>query len=409
MKKDIYYGRILSITVIVLFFMFILPITAYARSYTISETDLSINIDDTRWYVFTRDNIKNNSELSDLEIAYNDMYSLLQNNKMYVDAILLYDDGEYIELCVRKTSIDKIVNLSNYDDDDVLSLAEALADKHNARKYSVYKSQYKFMKLEYSDSGFYVCEYATVVNGENYTLTFQATEPFANSEYSEIEDIVESVRFRVDHSLKEDNESSLFEGLFEKFISGAIVAAIVSGFSLLIVKKKNRKGNNSMGLFSKKKKMTVDDMSMQMMLAAGNVVGKLRGFDDVDDAQSMAVSMGYFYGFLKLHLNSITSLDTANTIVNKSITHLENATKGKPEFENFGYKVRSMANNSSANMQYALKDLKDNPFMGMAVFYLNDLYNSTTIDISKVDVAENNMRMLYGMVSNLTKDIKIVK
>lgn len=60
-------------------------------------------------------------------------------------------------------------------------------------------------------------------------------------------------------------------------------------------------------------------------------------------------------------------------------------------------------------MQYALKDLKDNPFMGMAVFYLNDLYNSTTIDISKVDVTENNMRMLYGMVSNLTKDIKIIK
>ena len=68
-----------------------------------------------------------------------------------------------------------------------------------------------------------------------------------------------------------------------------------------------------------------------------------------------------------------------------------------------------MANNSAANLQYAMKDLKENPFMGMAIFYLNDLYNSTTIDISKVDVAESNMRQLYGMVSNLTKDIKIVK
>ena len=165
-----------------------------------------------------------------------------------------------------------------------------------------------------------------------------------------------------------------------------------------------------MGLFDfGKKKVTVDDMSMQMMLAAADVVKKLRGFNDVDDAQSMAVNMGYFYGFLKLHLNSITSLDTANTIISKSITHLENATKGKPAFENFGYKVKTMANNSSANMQYAFKDLKDNPFMGMAVFYLNDLYNSTTIDISKAETAENNMRLLYGMVSNLTKDVKIVK
>ena len=40
---------------------------------------------------------------------------------------------------------------------------------------------------------------------------------------------------------------------------------------------------------------------------------------------------------------------------------------------------------------------------------MNDLYNSTTIDISKVDVAENNMRMLYGMVSDLIKNIKILK
>lgn len=164
-----------------------------------------------------------------------------------------------------------------------------------------------------------------------------------------------------------------------------------------------------MGLFSRKKKVTVDDMSMQMMLAASNAIGKLKGFNDVDDAHSMAVSMGYFYGFLKMHLNSITSLDTANTIISKSITNLENATKGKPSFENFGYKVRTMANNSAANLQYAMKDLKDNPFMGMAIFYLNDLYNSTTIDISKVDVAESNMRQLYGMVSNLTKDVKIVR
>ena len=164
-----------------------------------------------------------------------------------------------------------------------------------------------------------------------------------------------------------------------------------------------------MGLFSKKTKISVDDMSMQMMLAASNAVGKLKAFDDIDDAQSMAVSMGYFYGFLKLHLNSITSLDTVNTIITKSITNLENATKGKPGFEDFGYKVRTMANNSSANLQYAMKDLKDNPFMGMAVFYLNDLYNTTTIDISKMDVAESNMRSLFGMVSNLTKDIKIVK
>ena len=164
-----------------------------------------------------------------------------------------------------------------------------------------------------------------------------------------------------------------------------------------------------MGLFSKKQKITIDDMAMKMMISATEVIGKLKSFDDVDDTQAMAVSIGYFYGFLRLHLNSITSLDVANSIMNKSITNFENATKGNPAFENFGYKVKTMANNSSANLQYAIKDLKGNPFMGMAVFYLNDLYNTTTIDISKVDVAESNMKLLYEMTSKLTQDIKIIK
>ena len=164
-----------------------------------------------------------------------------------------------------------------------------------------------------------------------------------------------------------------------------------------------------MGLFTKKQKITVDDMAMKMMLAASEAIGKLIVFEEASEAQNMVVSLGYFYGFLKLHLNGITNLNTANAIINKSIANLEIATKGKPTFENFGYKVKTFANNSSANLQYALKDLKNNPFMGMAVFYLNDLYNTNTIDISKVDVAENNMRLLYGMTSQLIQGKKIIK
>ncbi len=403
-------NRLLSIIVTVLCCLMIVPMTVYARSYTVGETDLSINIDDTSWYVFTRNNIKNNSELADLGITYDYMYELMYDNEIYLDAIVFYEDSdEYLELFLRKRDIDDIENLSKYSDDKVLELTKALAKKQGSMDYCIYKTAYKFMKMEYYQSGFYVMEYSTVMNGDNYALTFQTASAFSDWEYEEMDDIVDSIDFDVAPSSLNNNSASLFDSLLEKFISGAVIAAIVGGVSLLLTRKKKGNGENNMGLFSKKKKMTVDDMSMQMMLAASDVIGKLRGFDDVDDRQSMAVSMGYFYGFLKLHLNSITSLDTANTIVNKSITNLENATKSNPTFENFGYKVRTMANNSSANMQYALKDLKDNPFKGMAIFYLNDLYNSTTIDISKVDVAESNMKMLYGMVSNLTKDIKIVK
>lgn len=163
-----------------------------------------------------------------------------------------------------------------------------------------------------------------------------------------------------------------------------------------------------MGLFSKKRKVSVDDLSMEMMLAASDAIGKLQRFDDIDDIQSMKIGMGYFYGFLKYRLNNITGSSITNAIVNKSITNLENATKDKPMFADFGNTVRPIATGAADNMEYAMSRLKDNPFMGIAVFYLKDLCNSTTLDVSKVDIAENNMRLLYEMASTLTKDIKIV-
>ena len=63
-----------------------LPITTYAETYNLGGTDMSISVDDTVWYVFTRDNIKNNSELEELGITYEAMYEILHNNEAYMDA-----------------------------------------------------------------------------------------------------------------------------------------------------------------------------------------------------------------------------------------------------------------------------------------------------------------------------------
>ena len=163
-----------------------------------------------------------------------------------------------------------------------------------------------------------------------------------------------------------------------------------------------------MGLFSKKRKVSAEEMALDMMHVATATVGKLKAFNDVDDLRSMAVSLGYFYGFLRLNLACAASLATANTVIAKSINNLEEAVKGKPEFANFGSTVRTIAKDATENMRYAMKELGKDPFMGMAVFYLKDLYNTTALDISKMDVAESNMRFLYGQTSNITSNIKIV-
>ena len=228
---------------IILCFSALLPIITYAETYNLGGTDMSISVDDTVWYVFTRDNIKNNSELEVLGITYDTKHDILHNNEAYMDAILYYEDGEYVEFFVRKRALDTgIAILSNYKDSEVLELAKELAKKQGAETYSVYENQYKFAKLEYIDSnyGYYICEYVTIVNKDNYTLTFQSTSQYTDEEYAEIENIVDSVKFDVDTSIKEKKTSSFAESVLEKTIGGAVIGGIV-GAVIAITNKKKKK------------------------------------------------------------------------------------------------------------------------------------------------------------------------
>ena len=232
---------------IILCFSALLPIITYAETYNLGGTDMSISVDDTMWYVFTRDNIKNNSELEELGITYEAMYEILHNNEAYMDAILYYENGEYTELFVRKRALDTgIANLSNYKDSEVLELAKELAKNQGADTYSVYENQYKFAKLEYVDSnlGYYICEFVTCVNKDNYTFTFQSTSQFTDEEYAEIENIVDSVKFDIDTSIKEKKSSSIAESVIEKTIGGAVIGGVV-GAVIAINNKKKKKASET--------------------------------------------------------------------------------------------------------------------------------------------------------------------
>lgn len=223
-----------------------LPMAAAAKDYTISGTDMTVTVDNTIWYVFTRDNIQNNPELEELGISYEYMYDVLYDNHAYMDAILFYEDGSYMELFVRKNALeDSIVNLSNYSEGEAREFAKALAEEVGAQDYEVYENTYKFSRMEYVDTnyGYYVCEYATIVNQDGYTLTFQATMPFTDWEYEQIRTIVDSVRFDVDTSLKEPKDSS-GEDILVRTIAGAAIGGTVGCVTALTRKKKKKADKN---------------------------------------------------------------------------------------------------------------------------------------------------------------------
>ena len=235
MKKSILFSlAVLCIAVL-------LPLTALATNFTLSGTDLQITVDETYWYVFTRDNIRNNPELDELGLTYEQMNEIFQENYAYMDALLLYDDGDFVEMFVRKKAVEGgMANLSNYSDADVLSVGKILGEKTGSSNYRVYQSQYKFVRLESTDAGFYLCEFYTVVNGEGYTITFQSLTAFSDAEYAEMETIINSICFNVDPTLKEPVENSdASYTIVTRTIAGAAAGGAV-GLVVGLVKKKKK-------------------------------------------------------------------------------------------------------------------------------------------------------------------------
>ena len=233
--------RRLSILLTIIILLFILcPVTVSAQTYNLSKTDMSISIDDNSWYVFTRDNIKNNPELEAIGLTYKDMYDFFIHNMAYMKAFFVCDDGNFMELIVKKDEEKSLrVNLSNYSDDEVLKRAESLAESHNA-EYSVYKNQYKFTHIEYIDYNkvYYLCEFATIINKKPYTLTFKSKTPFTDAEYQEIENIIDSIHFEVDTTLKEPIYMTRKGKVIIKLLPMAICSLI--GYAVVSRKKEKK-------------------------------------------------------------------------------------------------------------------------------------------------------------------------
>ena len=240
MKKSL---RICLVAVLVCL-MLPLQILVGAQKYQMEDTDIHITVDDTMWYVFTRDNLQDNPELEELGLTQEQMLESMQEYDAYMDALLIYDDGQFMELFVMKKAVDTgIVNLSNYDEDHVMELAEELAKKHGADRYSTYESRYKFAKTEFYDEelALYVCQYVTIVNKEIYTIKFQSEAMFSDWEHEQMQAIVNSIQFDVDTTLKEEiQESSTWIRVIIGGVAGGIVGLIVA----LINQKRKKKAED---------------------------------------------------------------------------------------------------------------------------------------------------------------------
>lgn len=241
-------NKIMIVCIIFMLLIYLFPLTSNARQYSLSGTDISIYFDDTEWYVFTRDNLLNNTELDELNISYDYLNNFMITNSVYLDAILFLSDSsdDYIESFVRINKIDEVNTLENVSREDLLKLAKGIANTANASDYDIYTNDYNFVELNYNSQGLFLNEYYTIINGYTYVITFQKPSSFTNYDYIDIKNIIDSIDFYIDPNLKNnDSQSTLFdwEEIGEEALIGGLVAIIFSIGSYIFNKDKDK--NNS--------------------------------------------------------------------------------------------------------------------------------------------------------------------
>lgn len=236
--------------------LLLMPSLVFAKEYKLDE-NISITMDDTEWYVFTRDNIKNNPELEDLGVSYEYLSNFFEENKVYMDAILYFEGYEdYIEVFVRRNPSTGTDNLNDKDDSYVMQLTESMANMQGAEKYDIFKTDYKFGRLQYMDIGLYLDEFFTIYDGYAYTMTFQSTREYTSVDTARIEQIMKSIKFEeTENTTKksDDNESSIVEeddeendSIIDSAIRGGIIGGVAGAIGAAVaVSKKKKKETDS--------------------------------------------------------------------------------------------------------------------------------------------------------------------
>lgn len=215
----------------------LIPLVVNAKEYIVGGTDLKINLDDEMWYVFTKDNIKDNEELKFLEISEEYMQEFMDENSVYLHALMINEDNT-LEIFIRKSQVEKINNLSNYSEKNVKQLAKELAKKQDAKKYDIYENKYKYAHLTYQSGEYYLDEYYTIVNKEAYTITAQSTKKITTEQKEIIQKIINTIDFTIDPKYKDDKITNWWQSIGVYAIIGGCIGAVSGLIQGLILKRK---------------------------------------------------------------------------------------------------------------------------------------------------------------------------
>ena len=233
--------------VFLLFMVMLFPVLAKAEMYVVPETDVSITIDESQWYVFTRGNIKDNKDLADLGISYDYMNNLFTSNNIYLDAALFDETEEKnnLELFIRVVPLtEEVGNLHTYSESQIKEFGDGLLNsgKFNMTGYKIYGNKYKYIEFEYTDLGYNIYQFYTIINGKGYNFTVQKVNPINEEDKTLIKGMIDTVSFKIDeHFERPIGEEQSGSSIKDSAIRGGIIGAIAGLVGAIASKKKKGK------------------------------------------------------------------------------------------------------------------------------------------------------------------------
>lgn len=217
----------------------LLPITVFAQNYEIKEVNTHITMPDD-WYVFTKENLKDNAKLKEINITEEYMKNFFTTNRAYLDAMPKTFAYEFV---LRTKDVEKMNNLSNYTDDEVKEVAKEIGKRVYSSTNDIYKTNYKYVESYYYDSTnkMYIASYYTVVNRLGYTFTAQKSANFTETEKNQIRDIIKSVSYDIKPEYKEEEKTSFN---FNNILIYAAIGGVAGGLASYIASKKKKNQAN---------------------------------------------------------------------------------------------------------------------------------------------------------------------
>lgn len=232
--------RFLSFTLALLCTLWFGVGTVYADDYNVKDTDIYITIDTDEWYVFTRDNVLNNSEIKSVGVTAQYLHDSMISTDTYLHMYRIEENSrENIEFKIIKQNNTDINNFKNLSEKKLKKTGEILASDISANNWKLYSNDCQYIYFEYETTEHNVIEYYTVVNQEIYKLIALKSNNFSDIEKTMIQDIVDNVQYKINPMYaNESNGISKYWSEYGIQTMVIIIIVILIAVAVLIVKKR---------------------------------------------------------------------------------------------------------------------------------------------------------------------------